>query len=96
MLLQFFHLSNLFSPDQGFNPPVLPAVVQNATGQEMAAVKTLQEAFINGPLMGGGDDAFERLIKLAKSDESDIVEGVSCAFFFPYSLSIFRGGTNVD
>lgn len=78
LLLQFFHLSNLFNPDTGFNPPVLPAVVQNASGQEMAAVKTLAEAFINGPLLGGGDDAFERLVKLAKADTSDVVEGVSC------------------
>lgn len=81
LLLQFFHLNSLFSPDPGFNPPNLPAVVQNASGQEAAAVKSLAEAFINGPLLGGGDDAFERISKLAGSDESEVVEGVTCWCF---------------
>jgi hypothetical protein len=38
----------------------------------------LNEAFANGPLMGGNEDAFERLERLTRGDEVDVIEGVSC------------------
>lgn len=50
MLLQFLHLYSLFasSQDSGFAPPVLPPVVERATGQELSAVMTLFNALANG------------------------------------------------
>ena len=78
LLFQFLHLQTLFHPQQSFAEPALPTVVARATGAQAAAVGTLFEAFANGPLMGGGDDALTRLQRLYNSDEEDVIPGVSC------------------
>lgn len=82
LLLQFFHLNALFATaggsGSGFAPVSVPPVVSSASGQEGAAVRTLAEAIINGPLLGGEDDAFERISKIHKGDSSEVIEGVSC------------------
>lgn len=41
----------------------------------------LANEFQNGPLMGGGEDAFERLDKLQSGREEELVEGVTCKRF---------------
>ena len=80
LLLQFFHLHGLYTAQNtGFAPPVLPAVVANATGQEVAAVRCLYDAFANGPLLGGHGDALEKLFKVASGSEDKVLPAVSCA-----------------
>lgn len=39
---------------------------------------SLFEALANGPLMGGGEDAIERVKRLSGGDEVEIVQGISC------------------
>lgn len=79
LLFQFIHLNGLYTPGQGFAPPILPSVVANATGQEVAAVRTLYDSFSNGPLLGGHGDALEKLSKIASESTEDVIPGVSCA-----------------
>ncbi|GAA6019684.1 hypothetical protein JCM11491_004883 [Sporobolomyces phaffii] len=80
LLCQFLHLRSLFSPNDSasaFAPPVLPPVVANATGQEVAAVHALFDAFSNGPLLGGHGDALDQLDKIAAGSSEHVLEGVT-------------------
>ncbi|SCZ88695.1 BZ3500_MvSof-1268-A1-R1_Chr2-1g04577 [Microbotryum saponariae] len=80
ILLQFLHLHGLYTQQStGFAPPVLPPVVANATGQEVAAVRMLKERFTSGPLLGGHGDAVEALNKIAGESSEEALPGV------PYS-----------
>lgn len=86
LLLQFLHLYSLFSPsNQGFNPPSLPPVVANATGQQAAAVHTLFNNLANGPLFGGSSldssagDAISQIKALQNGSEQSVIEGISFA-----------------
>ncbi|KAL8281138.1 hypothetical protein RQP46_006496 [Phenoliferia psychrophenolica] len=74
LLLQFIHLHGLFNATtQGFAPPVLPAAVANATGNEVAAVRCLYDLLSNGPLLGGNGDAIERIALLASGASDKII-----------------------
>ncbi|KAK4056751.1 hypothetical protein OIO90_002303 [Microbotryomycetes sp. JL221] len=77
VLFQFLHLHGLYTQPNGFAPPVLPPVVANATGQEVAAVRMLYDAFTNGPLLGGHDDAVERLSKVASGSSDEVLPSVT-------------------
>ncbi|KAM0791443.1 hypothetical protein ACM66B_005898 [Microbotryomycetes sp. NB124-2] len=79
VLFQFLHLHGLYTQQSGFAPPVLPPVVANATGQDVAAVRMLYDAFANGPLLGGHDDAVERLSKVAAGSEDEVLPSVTYA-----------------
>ncbi|BGP16605.1 hypothetical protein JCM10213_000480 [Rhodosporidiobolus nylandii] len=80
LLFQFLHLHSLFNPSQtSFAPPVLPPVIAAANGQDVAAVRMLFDQFANGPLLGGHNDALDKLAKVAKADEEDLFPGVSFA-----------------
>ncbi|KDE08858.1 hypothetical protein MVLG_00958 [Microbotryum lychnidis-dioicae p1A1 Lamole] len=80
ILLQFLHLHGLYTEQNtGFAPPVLPPIVANATGQEVAAVRMLKERFTSGPLLGGHGDAVEALDKIAAESSEEALPGV------PYS-----------
>ncbi|SCV71902.1 BQ2448_4596 [Microbotryum intermedium] len=80
VLLQFLHLHGLYTQQNtGFAPPVLPPVVANATGQEVAAVRMLKDRFTNGPLLGGHGGAVEALNKIASESSEEVLTGV------PYS-----------
>ncbi|GAA5820569.1 hypothetical protein JCM11251_003053 [Rhodosporidiobolus azoricus] len=78
LLFQFLHLHSLFNPSEtSFAPPVLPPIVASATGQDAAAVRMLFDQFANGPLLGGQGDAVEKLEKIAKGGEEELLPGVS-------------------
>ncbi|GAA6028441.1 hypothetical protein JCM8097_007030 [Rhodosporidiobolus ruineniae] len=80
LLFQFLHLHQLFSPSEtSFAPPVLPPVVAAATGQEAAAVRMLFDQFADGPLLGGNNDATERLAKVAEGSGEEVLLGVTYA-----------------
>ncbi|GAA5967899.1 hypothetical protein JCM11641_005803 [Rhodosporidiobolus odoratus] len=80
LLFQFLHLHSLFNPSQAsFAPPVLPPVIASATGQDAAAVRMLFDMFANGPLLGGNDDALEKLEKVKGAHEEELLPGVSFA-----------------
>ncbi|GAA5887761.1 hypothetical protein JCM6882_000744 [Rhodosporidiobolus microsporus] len=80
LLFQFLHLHSLFNPSvSSFAPPVLPPIVASATGQDAAAVRMLFDQFANGPLLGGGDDAVEKLEKIAQGGEEELLPGVTFA-----------------
>ncbi|GAA5948259.1 hypothetical protein JCM3765_001339 [Sporobolomyces pararoseus] len=81
LLFQFLRLRSLFTPNQpsSFAPPVLPPLVAQATGQEVAAVHSLFDEFSNGPLLGGHGDAIEKLEKIASGSRDQVIEGVTFA-----------------
>ncbi|KAK4054406.1 Protein kinase C signaling pathway involved MAPKK protein [Microbotryomycetes sp. JL201] len=79
LLFQFLHLHGLYTQQSGFAPPVLPPVVANASGQDVAAVRMLYDAFANGPLLGGHDDAVEKLSKVAAGSEEEVLPSVTYA-----------------
>ncbi|GAA5868191.1 hypothetical protein JCM3774_000594 [Rhodotorula dairenensis] len=80
-LFQFLHLHSLVNPQQqmmmgGFAPAAeLPAILESATSQEIAAVRYLADAFANGPLLGGGDDATEKLAHLYEGTKEEVLPG---------------------
>lgn len=80
-LFQFLHLHSLVNPQQqmmmgGFAPAAeLPAILESATSQEIAAVRYLADAFANGPLLGGGDDATEKLAHLYEGTKDEVLPG---------------------
>lgn len=80
-LFQFLHLHSLVNPQQqmmmgGFAPAAeLPAILESATAQEIAAVRYLADAFANGPLLGGGDDATEKLAHLYEGTKDEVLPG---------------------
>lgn len=78
LLLQFLRLHSFFNPSAGFAPAPAPPIVQNATGQEAAAVSALYAKLTDGPLLGGGDDAVTNVAKLGKGAADSIIEGVDC------------------
>jgi hypothetical protein len=80
LLLQFFHLHGLYTAPSGINGPALPPVIANATANEVATVRMLYDAFINGPLLGGHNDALEKLEKLATGTEDVALLDVTCKF----------------
>jgi hypothetical protein len=82
LVLQFFHLHSLFTSGNspGFAPAVLPPVVANATGQQSAAVFALYDALVNGPLLGGHDDALDKIRKLKGGEQDQVsTSGVGCS-----------------
>ncbi|GAA5983959.1 hypothetical protein JCM10908_005992 [Rhodotorula pacifica] len=80
-LFQFLHLHSLVNPQQqlmmgGFAPAAeLPAILESASSQEIAAVRYLADAFANGPLLGGGDDATEKLAHLFEGSKDEVLPG---------------------
>lgn len=81
LLFQFLHLHALYVPSEStFAPPVLPPVVANATGSDVAAVRMLFDAFSNGPLMGGDDGALERLVKVFEAREEEVLPGTGVTY----------------
>ncbi|KAG0145592.1 hypothetical protein CROQUDRAFT_658516 [Cronartium quercuum f. sp. fusiforme G11] len=83
-LLQFLHLYSLFNATtnsgESFVPPIILApVLETATGQEVAAINSLFNRLANGPIAGGGGDAFQSIENIAKGAETDVIEGVSFA-----------------
>jgi len=88
LLCQFLHLRALYSPSQpsAFAPPVLPPIVAQATGQEVAAVHSLFDELSNGPLLGGHGDALEKISKIATGSEDHVIEGVTCESHLTTSL----------
>lgn len=82
LLLQFLRLHGLVTAEeQGINPPALPQVVADATANEIAAVRYLQDAFTNGPLLGGHGDAVEKIAKVSEGSDEIVLLDVTCAFF---------------
>ncbi|MBW0517384.1 hypothetical protein O181_057099, partial [Austropuccinia psidii MF-1] len=83
LLLQFLHLYSLVSfanrPSDSFAPQIVPQIIQNATGQELAAVNTLFHRLADGPISGGGGDAFQNIQLFSNGSENPIIEGVTFA-----------------
>ncbi|KAI5480062.1 hypothetical protein MNV49_002027 [Pseudohyphozyma bogoriensis] len=77
LLFQFIHLYGLFSSPSGIVAPALPAVIANATANEVATVRMLHDAFTNGPLLGGHGDALEKLKKIASGSDEEALNGVT-------------------
>ncbi|POY75180.1 hypothetical protein BMF94_1812 [Rhodotorula taiwanensis] len=85
-LFQFLHLHSLVNPQQqmmmgGFAPaPELPAILESASSQDIAAVRYLADAFANGPLLGGGDDATEKLAHLFEGSQEEVLQGQGVSY----------------
>ncbi|EPQ28548.1 uncharacterized protein PFL1_03852 [Pseudozyma flocculosa PF-1] len=84
LLLQFLHLFNLYFPNQARDPTFaptqqLPAALQNATGQQVAALGKLFDQLANGPLQGGHGDALEILASIEAGSQEEVLPDVSYA-----------------
>lgn len=84
LLLQFLHLFNLFHPNptgpSTFAPSrTIPRALEMSTGQEVAAVAKVYDQLANGPLEGGGGDAFEILANIEKGSNDEVLPDVSFA-----------------
>lgn len=80
LLFQFLHLFSLFNPQSAFAPPALPPAVANATENEVATVRYLYDQFANGPLLGGRDDAVEKLAKIAEGKDEVVLAELGVTF----------------
>ncbi|BGP48585.1 hypothetical protein JCM10450v2_004461 [Rhodotorula kratochvilovae] len=81
LLFQFLHLHGLYNPSQtSFAPPVLPPIIASATGSDVACIRMLFDAFTNGPLLGGNDDALEKLSKIANGSDEEVLPGTDVSY----------------
>ncbi|GAA5833316.1 hypothetical protein JCM9279_001491 [Rhodotorula babjevae] len=81
LLFQFLHLHALYHPaESAFAPPILPPVVANATGSDVAVVRMLFDAFSNGPLLGADDGALERLAKIFDARDEEVLPGTGVTY----------------
>ncbi|KAK4335164.1 hypothetical protein RTBOTA2_003917 [Rhodotorula toruloides] len=80
LLFQFLHLFSLFNPQSAFAPPALPAALANATENDVATVRYLYAQFADGPLLGGRDDAIEKLAKIAEGRDEVVLEELGVTF----------------
>ncbi|SPO20283.1 uncharacterized protein UTRI_00683_B [Ustilago trichophora] len=82
ILLQFLHLFNLFHPNPAgpstFAPSRnMPPALEMSTGQQVAALAKVYDQLANGPLEGGGGDAFEILANIEKGSSDEVLPDVS-------------------
>ncbi|GAA5897841.1 hypothetical protein JCM8208_003172 [Rhodotorula glutinis] len=81
LLFQFLHLHALYNPSESaFAPPILPPIVANATGSDVAVVRMLFDAFSNGPLLGAEDGALERLAKIFDARAEEVLPGTGVTY----------------
>lgn len=82
-LLQFLHLYSLFNAatqaGESFAPVIMAPVLETATAQEVAAINSLFHQLANGPIAGGGGDAFQSIQSLASGAEAEVIPGVPFA-----------------
>ncbi|KAH9811367.1 hypothetical protein DFH28DRAFT_983181 [Melampsora americana] len=81
-LLQFLHLYSLFNAANqpaSFVPVMMPPVLETATAQEVAAINALFHQLANGPIAGGGGDAFQSIQSLASGTDTEVIPGVQFA-----------------
>ncbi|GAA98315.1 hypothetical protein E5Q_05000 [Mixia osmundae IAM 14324] len=77
LLMQFLHMRELIN--NASYGQILPPNLARATNQQVAAVHFLYDALANGPLMGGHDDASERIEMLESRSQTEVAEGVTYA-----------------
>ncbi|BGP25010.1 hypothetical protein Rt10032_c09g3954 [Rhodotorula toruloides] len=80
LLFQFLHLHSLFNPQSAFAPPALPAALANATENDVATIRYLYQQFADGPLLGGRDDAIEKLAKIAERRDEVVLQELGVTF----------------
>lgn len=82
LLLQFLHLFNLFHPNPAgpstFAPSrTMPRALEMSTGQQVAALAKVYDQLANGPLEGGGGDAFQILDNIKNGSDDQVFADVS-------------------
>ncbi|GAA5921735.1 hypothetical protein JCM3775_001790 [Rhodotorula graminis] len=81
LLFQFLRLHALYNPaESAFAPPILPPIVANANGSDVAVVRMLFDAFSNGPLLGADDGALERLAKIFDGRDEEVLPGTGVTY----------------